>query len=59
MRSAPTTRITSRVMTTAVIQNGSSLRYVSVTKDAVRRSLSAIGSRNAPSRLWLPLRRAT
>ncbi len=59
MRSAPTTSITSRLITTAVIQKGSALRYVSVTNEAVSRSLSAIGSRKAPSRLDRPWWRAT
>src|SRR3970282_1033648 len=53
---APSISTRSRLMTTAVIQNGMTLRYVSVMKEAVRRSLSAIGSRNAPRRVWSPRR---
>src|SRR5438445_7799684 len=41
--------MTSRLITTAAIQNGSAFKYVRVTNDEVSRSLSAIGSRNAPS----------
>ena len=41
----------SRLITTAAIQNGSAFRYVRVTNDEVSRSLSAMGSRNAPSEL--------
>ena len=59
MASAPTTRMMSRLMTTAAIQNGSASSQVSVTNDEISSSLSAIGSRKAPSRLWIPRWRAT
>ena len=50
----------SRLSTIAVSQNGSTFGnlYVSVTNEAVRRSLSARGSRKAPSRVFAPRVRA-
>jgi len=58
MTSTPMLSTTSRLTTTAVIQNGITLSQVSVTKPEVSRSLSAIGSRKAPSRVWRPWLRA-